>query len=575
MPLFPGRCGTFVSMKHKRFRWLAVSIAIALAGIISLQAYWLDKAASIERRKFEEEVTTAMADATERLETYEAFTLITDALVPEDMAELDSLTMMADLAVAKLDSSEAMRFDDMEVARADAEAARLDFEAHRQELSRARPDSLKPGDRFVISRHKTRPGVLPPGPPVPPPPGRYNLPEIPAPPIGLLSPALDTLAPIRYDSNVVVLRERTKQLRSAVKNVYMEYMVDEGGNAVERVSEKQVKDALQESFASRNIQGNFSFAVYSEPMQEFIMLQDSSAKEKFLASPHRVPLFPHDIRPGGEELRVVIETPQSRILLALWPQLVFALMLTAVLIVVFFLTFREALRQKKLSDIRNDFINNMTHEFKTPIATISLAADTIRNPAISGNPEKVQHYSDIIKRESRRMNEQVENVLELALAGRNELELAHEQLDLADILRRAVQSMMLQVSARNGSLLLDIRDLPESFHGDAFHLERAFTNLLDNAVKYSPGAPEISVSAFREANQLQLVFSDNGCGISKEEQGRIFDRFYRVPTGNRHDVKGFGLGLSYVKLIIEKHGGRISVKSAPGKGSTFTATFPL
>jgi two-component system phosphate regulon sensor histidine kinase PhoR len=237
------------------------------------------------------------------------------------------------------------------------------------------------------------------------------------------------------------------------------------------------------------------------------------------------------------------------------------------------MTFREALKQKKLSEIRNDFINNMTHEFKTPIATISLAADTVMNEAVIHDAESVKKYAELIKRENRRMNEQVEKVLELALTERNELEVVKENIDLNELLVRLVNVMALQINAKNGKIISLLSTEKLFINGDSFHLERVFLNLLDNAIKYSKDAPEITVKSFEKDNSIIVEISDRGIGIAAEEQERIFDRFYRVPTGNLHNVKGFGLGLSYVQAIVEKHNGKIEVESKPGTGSTFRIIF--
>jgi signal transduction histidine kinase len=270
---------------------------------------------------------------------------------------------------------------------------------------------------------------------------------------------------------------------------------------------------------------------------------------------------------------VLLDGHHAKIIQALWPQFLVSLLFTVFLILVFAMTFREALKQKKLSEIRNDFINNMTHEFKTPIATISLAADTVMNDAVIHDPESVRKYAEVIKRENRRMNDQVEKVLELALTERNELEMVNENIDLNELLSRLINVMSLQVNAKNGKISSELNSEPIIISGDAFHLERVFLNLFDNAIKYSKDSPEIIVRTSLKNNIITIEVSDHGIGISSEEQERIFDRFYRVSTGNLHNVKGFGLGLSYVKTIVEKHKGKIEVESKPGKGSTFRITF--
>lgn len=515
------RYDIFVPMKHKRFRWLFTAMSLALAGIISLQVYWLDKAVGSERRKFADDVRTAMKDATAKLETGEAYTLISDALLPRE-GTTDSLHQRDSVIVGA-------------------------------------------GGKSIRVYRNFESGKIPPD----------TFPVPPAPPLPPDQPVMNIERDIRVaDSLKIVMIGRSERMKNAVKGAWMQY-INLSGKASERVNRKQIDEALAQSFKDAGIGGQFSFGVYDSLSGKFEFVTDSLQNKALRSSMYHVPLFPNDIRPGGSELRVLLEGENERIFRALWPQLLMAFLLTGVLVLVFYLTFREALRQKKISDIRNDFINNMTHEFKTPIATISLAADTVTNPAIIGDAEKVRHYADVIRRENRRMNDQVEKVLELALAERNELRLEKETISLTDLLSHAVQSMSLQVNAKNGKISFETKTELPSVKADTFHLERAITNLLDNAIKYAVAPPEIKVEASLVNGNIRVEISDNGIGIAEEEQGRIFDRFYRVSTGNRHDVKGFGLGLSYVKTIVEKHGGTISVQSKPGKGSRFIVSLPV
>lgn len=516
------RYGIFAMMKYKRFRWLFAAMSLALAGIICLQVYWLDKAVETERRKFADDVRTAMKDATAKLETGEAYTLISDALLP------------------KKEGTDSLHQRDSVLTNSNGRNIRV---FRKYETGKIPPDTFP----------------VPPVPPLPP-----DHPQV-----------MNMEHEIRVaDSLNIVMIERSERMKNAVKGAWMQY-INLSGKASERVSRKQIDEALTKSFKDAGIGGRFYFGVYDSLSGKFEFVTDSLQNKALRSSMYHVPLFPNDIRPGGSELNVLLEGENGRIFRALWPQLLMAFLLTGVLVLVFYLTFREALRQKKISDIRNDFINNMTHEFKTPIATISLATDTVTNPAIIGDAEKVRHYADVIRRENRRMNDQVEKVLELALAERNELRLEKETVSLSELLSHSVQSMSLQANAKNGKISFDEKNKLPSISADTFHLERAITNLLDNAIKYAVVPPEIKVEASLVNGNIRVEISDNGIGIAEEEQGRIFDRFYRVSTGNRHDVKGFGLGLSYVKTIVEKHGGTISVQSKPGKGSRFIVSLPV
>jgi two-component system phosphate regulon sensor histidine kinase PhoR len=240
----------------------------------------------------------------------------------------------------------------------------------------------------------------------------------------------------------------------------------------------------------------------------------------------------------------------------------------------FWYTIQVIFRQKQLSEIKNDFINNMTHEFKTPIATISLAADSIGSPVVMGNPDKIRRFIDIIRQENRRMNSQVERVLQMALIDKKDFELKITEVNVHDLVLQAVDNFSLQVEKREGIIRTELLADKPVIEADATHLTSVIHNLLDNANKYSPEKPDITVSTRNVPIGIEITVTDHGMGISKEARKHIFDKFYRVHTGNIHDVKGFGLGLSYVKAIMVAHKGLVDVKSEPGKGSSFSLTLP-
>jgi two-component system phosphate regulon sensor histidine kinase PhoR len=235
------------------------------------------------------------------------------------------------------------------------------------------------------------------------------------------------------------------------------------------------------------------------------------------------------------------------------------------------------LRQKKLSEIRNDFINNMTHEFKTPIATISLAVDALRNIKVQQDPKKMTYFSDIIKEENQRMNRQVETILKSALMDRQEVQLNLKPLKAHQIITDVADNFMLRLQEKQGGLELTLKADNDLIKADEVHFSNLVNNLMDNAVKYSKDnvPPKICISTSSDAKKFTFRIEDNGIGMSRETVKRIFEKFYRAHTGNIHNVKGFGLGLSYVKTVVEAHDGHIKADSTLGKGSCFTIDLPL
>ncbi|GAA4319207.1 HAMP domain-containing sensor histidine kinase [Compostibacter hankyongensis] len=252
-----------------------------------------------------------------------------------------------------------------------------------------------------------------------------------------------------------------------------------------------------------------------------------------------------------------------------------AVLFTLILIAAFSLTVYTMLRQKKLSEIKSDFINNMTHEFKTPLATISLAVDAIGNEKVLGTKEKVRYFTDIIKEENKRMNKQVETILQSAVLEKQEIRLNRQEVDVHEIIRKSVENLELQLQQKNGSISTDLHATHTRLLADEVHFSNAISNLLDNALKYSKEHPEIRISTHNTRKGIAITVTDNGIGMSKETVARIFEKFYRAHTGNLHNVKGFGLGLAYVKAIVEAHQGKIRVESALGKGSRFELEFPV
>lgn len=232
-------------------------------------------------------------------------------------------------------------------------------------------------------------------------------------------------------------------------------------------------------------------------------------------------------------------------------------------------------RQKKVSEMKNDFVNNMTHEFKTPLSTISLASEVLLNASECLDKEKIKQYAQIIHTENQRMRKQVDQVLQMAILDRGEYELNKTIIDAHAVIRSTVRSLCLEHSNSDVKISYELHAVNSSIAADPLHFTNIILNLVDNAIKYSGVSPEITISTQNKNNMLGICVTDNGIGINSSDQQHIFDKFYRVHTGNVHNVKGFGIGLYYVKMLVEAHGGNIHVESETSKGSTFCIQLPL
>lgn len=278
-----------------------------------------------------------------------------------------------------------------------------------------------------------------------------------------------------------------------------------------------------------------------------------------------------------EEFLVVIVPHQKAIIFReIFWFIVGTILFTIIITTAFFLTIRALLRQKKLSEIKSDFINNMTHEFKTPLATISLAVDALKNEKVIADRDKTNYFTGIIKEENKRMNKQVETILQAALLDKQEVQLNLKKLSAHAMINSALNNIMLPLEEKNGKIEVSLDATKDIILADEVHFTSLINNLLDNAIKYSKEEGLlIKLNTANTGNMIRIRIEDNGIGMSKETLSRIFEKFYRAHTGNIHNVKGFGLGLSYVKTMVEAHKGSIKPESTLGKGSSFTILVPL
>lgn len=294
-----------------------------------------------------------------------------------------------------------------------------------------------------------------------------------------------------------------------------------------------------------------------------------------LDTPHQERLFRHDHAREGYYLRVVVDDERGLIQRGVVPQLIISGLFIALIIAVFAITLRTILRQKRISDIRNDLVNNLTHELKTPISTIGLACEALADPSVPKTDVQVRTFVGMIRDENKRLGALVENVLQSAVLDSGHMVLKLVDLDMHALVQDVIRSSNIQVSRRSGRIDTDLRAEIHHVQGDRIHLTNLLYNLIDNAVKYTRQEPVIRIATRNNDMGITLSVSDNGIGIAPSEQRKIFDRLYRVPTGNIHNTKGFGLGLSYVRTVVERHHGSIRVESIPGQGSTFHLFIPF
>ena len=357
--------------------------------------------------------------------------------------------------------------------------------------------------------------------------------------------------------------------------------------ALQSISGSDLKRDLRIELGNHGIELEYDFGVFSNEIQDYVMTNgnynvtigetqssEGGTAKNLSRSVHQVNLFNNTGKEPAGSLRLFFPRKTSFLIKSILPALLSSILLTCLILFCFVYTINVILTQKKVSLMKTDFINNMTHEFKTPIATISLAADSINNPMVMSKPDMIGRYADIIKQENKRMLNQVEKVLQIARLDKKDFQLKIVDLNVNDIVTVAMENTKLRVNKRDGAIRAFLKANNSKIKGDENHISNVLHNLLDNAIKYSEGEPEIEIETRDVKGGVEVAVRDKGIGMSKDDLKKVFEKFYRVSTGNLHDVKGFGLGLSYVKAIMDAHKGKVHAESEPGIGSTFTIFFP-
>ncbi len=357
-------------------------------------------------------------------------------------------------------------------------------------------------------------------------------------------------------------------------------------SSLDKINKNKLDDYIKHALDEQGIELDYDYGIFSNKLNDFLIINgnhavtvgnsqvsDMESNKSLYKSDYQAPLFEDGENIPGY-LKLYFPEKGQFLINSVLKNILSSILFTGLILFCFVYTINVIVRQKKVSEMKNDFINNMTHEFKTPIATISLASDSILNPNIIGNQDKIKRFLGIIKQENKRMLSQVEKVLQMAVLDRKDFTLNRTAVNMIEVVNQAATHTSLLVESREGIVNTHIRSDKPVIMADHTHISNLVHNLLDNAYKYSPEKPEIDITLEDKGSGVKITIQDNGIGMSSENQKNIFDKFYRVHTGNLHDVKGFGLGLSYVKAIVDAHGGTITVQSELGKGSSFIVVLP-
>ena len=620
---------------NKRILYLLiVSICISLLGIIMVQFFWIRNAFKVKESQFERSVNDALGSAVNKIETREnmyfisrnfegdsimrivkAFSKDTTQAIKE---RLDSLMALNEMPVAprknpppppkpppfqgRYQPSGVIHYSyqyNILPIQEGFDSVTVTTEQFFQEMPVMDPDSFSFEWNDQLSRIdsmmdlNSRESLMPPGEQqsasadgeegqiIIETPGINGSPSI-----RYLVPQFNHPGPPRQEyqstknrkqlreNNIQKLDNKAKKIQDFIKQMAIA-IETKPAPIQQRINKKSLQATLGKSFSDKGIDLPFEFAVVS-PSNDTnrIPIRSAGFKSDYENTEHKVSLFPNDLFHKPDLLLVYFPGQKTHVLKSLSLLLVGSILFTLIIVLSSGGSIVVMIRQKKLSDIKTDFINNMTHEFKTPIATISIAADSITNPRVISEPETIKNFTRIIKEENNRMNTRVEQVLQMALLDSRDFKLRMELVDLNYLIDKTVGHYRLQIEKREGILNTRLEAEHSVVEVDEDHMRNVLLNLLDNANKYSITNPEIEVFSFNQSGKFIFGVQDKGIGMSQDVQRKVFEKFYRVTSGNIHNIKGFGLGLSYVKAIVMAHQGDIRIESELGRGSRFEISLP-
>ena len=504
-----------------------------LLGLIGVQSYWIRNAVDVKRQQFKQVVDKTLGTVIEQLEEMEAMDRIAKEILPD--------TPPRNIVV----TTETLANDD--------EHTRIVIESEFAYFDE---------EKNIIYIPAPGPSILD---------SMNYIPTV---------PDVRIYSREHYEERVT----RRNDLRATIsekvenKSVFVEQVLKKMIKANPRIEERLdielLSAMINKEFMERGVELDYEFAVRKSPENEFVFRSDGF-KKVTKSEVYQKALYPNDLTSKINFLTLYFPNEQNYFIRSLGFMGASSAVLTLFLILIFSTTLYIIFRQKKLSEIKTDFVNNMTHELKTPISTISLASQMLKDDSIAIQEKNVDQITKVIDDESKRLGYQVEKVLQMAIFDRGRIKLKIKDVDVHRIIRNVVSNFTMQIENKNGTIELSLEADPSTIGVDEIHFTNIISNLLDNAIKYCDTIPEIIVRTYISGKELIVSVEDNGIGIRKEEQKRVFERFYRVPTGNIHNVKGFGLGLSYVKKLVEDHGGTIVVDSQPQKGTRFSISIPL
>ncbi|MGL1887563.1 MAG: HAMP domain-containing histidine kinase [Reichenbachiella sp.] len=527
-------------MTRNKLSWLVAVMGVSLIGLVIFQVSWVDDIISSTHQSFEIQVQDALQSVATKLEKKEAIAVTVDNFHADFIYK--GLTKIDSTKVELIESSfekKVVEIQDFMKSDLDAEWSSYYFSADTSDglknVAVRISDDIQPDDGNQLYVNGKTSVIL------------KNTPD--------------------YEDKLKQITKKSEYVQLALHDLFS------GSKKLsDRIDGQELDSLISSSLQERGINITYEYGVVDPLYEDYIYSNSNNPiiKESNL----KVSLFPNDVLDEVGFLHIIFPDQLTYIGSTVWKTLALSILFISIVVYSFGYAIHTIVRQKNLSEMKTDFINNMTHELKTPISTVSLACEALRDPDIQSTDSLKNRYLGIIQDENQRLSAQVEKVLQMAVIEKKDFELNKEEFNLHDIIESALDKVDLQLSSRSGKVSKNLNAIKCTITADLMHVTNIVSNLLDNAIKYSQGEPVISITTQDLSGGVSVEVKDHGIGISRDGLTRVFERFYRVHTGNLHDVKGFGLGLSYVKSMVEAHGGNIRVESELKKGSTFIVFFP-
>jgi two-component system phosphate regulon sensor histidine kinase PhoR len=519
-------------MKEKRLKIIVSAMAIALIGLIAVQLYWVVNVIKIEEARFESNVSDAINFVVDKIDKSE----IAERIVKQFVLPADSLRYSVEdnkSVIRKVLTRGGMPKDgEVKIVTSGTDT---NFEVNVELLS----DTVFADSKAIFYSYSTN--------------------------------SSDVKTKTISNKHLTAFVNKKKEVMEDVieELVFISRVV----KIEDRIQKSKLDSLLNAEFKNIGISADYNFGVLNTNTNDFVYMKEEEEKGILKESKFKAQLFPKDIIAEPNFLFVSFPNQREYVIKSISATLGLSIGFILLIIFIFYKTVQMLIKQKKITEIKNDLINNITHEFKTPLSTISLACEALNEPKLSTDGLSVLRYSKIINDENTRIRNLVDNLLSSASLEKGEFEINRQIIDVHSIIADVVNQFELQLENQKGNFRNKLRALNSSISADPFHLSVIFNNIIDNALKYNEREPEILIATENKEEKIIITVSDNGIGIKKNELKNIFDSFYRVPTGNIHNVKGSGMGLHYAKKLTVANGGEISLSSVPGVGSIFQIEF--